>query len=108
MGLPEVAGVDADERVLDHLRARSVLLVLDTLEHVIDVAPLIGHVARAGPEVRVLVTSQLPLRVGGEHVLAVEPLPVPTGSERELSALEDVASVALLASARWPPGPVGS
>jgi hypothetical protein len=96
MGLPEVAGVDAGERVLDHLRARSVLLVLDALEHVIDVAPLIGHVARAGPEVRVLVTSQLPLRVGGEHVLAVEPLPVPTGSERELSALDDIASVALL------------
>ncbi|MGH2893095.1 MAG: ATP-binding protein, partial [Solirubrobacteraceae bacterium] len=96
MGLPEVAGVDPDERVLDHLRARSALLVLDNLEHVIDVAPLIGHVARAGPEVRVLVTSQLPLRVGGEHVLALDPLPVPTGSERELSALRAVASVALL------------
>ncbi len=96
MGLPEVAGVDADERVLDHLRARSVLLVLDNLEHLIDVAPLIGRVARAGPETRVLVTSQLPLRVGGEHVLSLDPLPVPTGSERELSALREVPSVALL------------
>ena len=96
MGLPEVAGVDADERVLDHLRARSALLVLDNLEHLIEVAPLIGHVARAGPEVRVLVTSQLPLRVGGENVLALDPLPVPTGAERELSTLREVASVALL------------
>ncbi|HEX3689030.1 MAG TPA: adenylate/guanylate cyclase domain-containing protein [Solirubrobacteraceae bacterium] len=96
MGLPEVAGVDADERVLDHLRARSVLLVLDNLEHVIDVAPLIGHVARAGPEVRVLITSQLPMRIGGEHVIALDPLPVPTGSERELSALCEIPSVALL------------
>lgn len=96
MGLPEVAGLDADERVLDHLRARNVLLVLDNLEHVIDVAPLIGHVARAGPDVRVLITSQLPLRVGGEHVLALDPLPVPTGSERELSALREIPSVALL------------
>ncbi|MGH2894085.1 MAG: AAA family ATPase, partial [Solirubrobacteraceae bacterium] len=65
MGLPEAPGVDADERVLDHLRARNVLLLLDNLEHVIDAAPLIGHVARAGPEVRVLVTSQIPLRLGG-------------------------------------------
>ncbi len=96
MGLPEVAGVEADERVLDHLRARSALLVLDNLEHVIDVAPLIGDVARAGPEVRVLVTSQLPLRVGGEHVLSLDPLAVPTGTERELSALREVPSVALL------------
>jgi hypothetical protein len=96
MGLPELAGVEADERVLDHLRARNVLLVLDHLEHLIDVAPLIGHVARAGPEVKVLITSQIPLRVGGEHVLSLEPLPVPTGSERELEALLTVPSVALL------------
>ncbi len=97
IGLPEVAGVEAAERVLDHLRARSVLLVLDDLEHVIDVAPLIGQVARAGPEVRVLVTSMLPLRVGGEHVLSLDPLPVPTGSERDIDALRSVPSVALLA-----------
>ena len=96
MGLPELAGVDADERVLDQLRARRVLLVIDNLEHLIDVAPLIGHVARAGPEVRVLVTSQLPLRIGGEHVLSLDPLPVPTGSERELAVLREVPSVALL------------
>ena len=97
MGLPEAPGVDAGERVLDHLRARNVLLVLDNLEHVIDAAPLVGHVARAGPEVRVLVTSQIPLREGGEHVLALDPLELPTGSERELSALRAVPSVALLA-----------
>ena len=97
IGLPEVAGVEAAERVLDHLRARSVLLVLDDLEHVIDVAPLIGQVARVGPEVRVLVTSMLSLRVGGEHVLSLDPLPVPTGSERDIDALRSVPSVALLA-----------
>ena len=97
IGLPEVAGVEAAERVQDHLRARSVLLVLDPLEHVIDVAPLIGQVARAGPEVRVLVTSMLPLRVGGEHVLSLDPLPVPTGSERDIDALRSVPSLALLA-----------
>jgi predicted ATPase len=96
IGLPEIAEVDPDERVLDHLRARSVLLVLDHLEHVIDVAPLIGHLARAGPEVRVLVTSQLALRVPGEHMLGLDPLAVPTGSERELPALREVDSVALL------------
>jgi hypothetical protein len=96
MGLPDLAGVDPDERVLDHLRARNLLLVLDNLEHVIDAAPLVGLLARAGPEVRVLVTSQLPLRVPGENVLALDPLPVPTGSERELAALREVASVALL------------
>lgn len=97
MGLPEVADVEAAERVLDHLRARSVLLVLDALEHVIDVASLVGEVARAGPDVRVLVTSTLALRVAGEHVLSLESLPVPTGSERDVPTLRSVPSMALLA-----------
>ncbi|HEY1712476.1 MAG TPA: NB-ARC domain-containing protein [Solirubrobacteraceae bacterium] len=105
MGLPEVAGVEAADRVLDHLRARSVLLVLDALEHVIDVAPLIGKVARAGPEVRVLVTSVLSLRVGGEHMLSLDPLPVPTGSEGDIEALRSVPSVALLAGRATTDGP---
>ena len=97
MVLPELPGVEAAERVLDHLRARNALVVLDGLEHLIEVAPLIGQLARAAPEVRVLVTSRVPLRVAGEHVLSVDPLPVPTGSERDLSALRAVPSVALLA-----------
>ncbi len=97
MELPELAGVEALERVLDHLRARSVLVVLDQLEHLLEVGSLIGRVARTSPEVRVLVTSRLPLRVAGEHVLSLDPLPVPTGSERDLAALGSVPSVALLA-----------
>jgi predicted ATPase len=97
MALPELPGVEAAERVLDHLRARSALVVLDGLEHLIEVAPLIGQVARAAPQVTVLVTSRVPLRVAGEHVLSLDPLPVPTGSERDLGALRSVPSVALLA-----------
>jgi predicted ATPase len=97
MRLPELAGVEATERVLDHLRARSVLVVLDALEHLIEVAPLIGEMSRAAPEVKVLVTSRLPLRIAGEHVLSLDPLPLPTGSERDLPALRSVPSVALLA-----------
>jgi predicted ATPase len=97
MQLPELPGVEALERVLDHLRARSVLIVLDQLEHVLDVASLIGEVARSSPEVRVLVTSRLALRVAGEHVLSLDPLPAPTGAEQDLEALRSVPSVALLA-----------
>jgi predicted ATPase len=104
MGLPEVAGIDPAERVLAHLRARSVLVLLDNLEHLLDVAPLVGQVARAGTGVRVLVTSQEPLRVGGEHVLRLDPLALPTGTERELAALRAVPSVALLVAAAAAPG----
>ncbi|HEY2320390.1 MAG TPA: AAA family ATPase [Solirubrobacteraceae bacterium] len=96
MGLPEMAEVDPAERVLAHLSARSALLVLDNLEHLLEVAPLVGQVARAGPGVRVLVTSEAPLRVGGEHVLGLDPLTLPTGAERELQELRAVPSVALL------------
>jgi predicted ATPase/transcriptional regulator with XRE-family HTH domain len=64
-------------RVLqDHLRDKQLLLALDNLEQVLDVAPLIGHVLSAAPKVKVLVTSREPLRISGEQVYNVEPLSV--------------------------------
>jgi predicted ATPase len=96
LGLPELGEAPTLARVLAHARERRLLLVLDNLERVIEAAPLIRQVARAGPDVRVLVTSPAPLRVGGEHVLRLEPLGLPTGAERDLTSLGAVPAVALL------------
>jgi predicted ATPase/DNA-binding SARP family transcriptional activator/predicted negative regulator of RcsB-dependent stress response len=68
---------DASEAALvERLRGARVLIVLDNCEHVVDtVAELVAPLLRAGPDVRILATSQLPLGVDGEQVYAVEPLP---------------------------------
>jgi predicted ATPase/DNA-binding SARP family transcriptional activator/pimeloyl-ACP methyl ester carboxylesterase len=63
------------DRIVELLAARSHLLVLDNCEHVADqVAPLVEAITVGAPGVDVLVTSREPLRVDGEHLLAVAPL----------------------------------
>ena len=50
------------------------LLLLDNFEQLLDAAPLVSELLQAAPRVSVLTTSRSPLRVDGEHELAVPPL----------------------------------
>jgi predicted ATPase/DNA-binding CsgD family transcriptional regulator len=59
------------------LSDRSLLLVLDNFEQVVDTGPFINSCLAGAPGVRALVTSQTSLRVRGEKEYAVEPLPLP-------------------------------
>ena len=60
------------------LRRRELLLVLDNAEHVLaGVAPLVRALAASSTALRLLVTSQVPLKVDGERVFRLEPLSVP-------------------------------
>jgi predicted ATPase len=73
--LPAVAqalGVKGD--LATQLGSRQILLLLDNFEHVITAAPRVGDLLAAAPEVRVLVTSRSPLRIGGEREYALDPL----------------------------------
>jgi len=56
---------------------RNALLILDNAEHLIDaVAETVAGLLRAGPELRILVTSREPLQIPGERVLEVGPLSI--------------------------------
>lgn len=62
-------------RLVDALRAKRLLLVLDNCEHLIaQAAELAQELLSAAPGLRILATSQEPLTVDGEQVLPVEPL----------------------------------
>jgi len=78
LGLPEQDSRSQLDAVLDHLRARRMLLILDTCEHLVDACAMLADVLlREAPDVRVLATSRQPLDVPGEHTLPIPPLPVP-------------------------------
>jgi predicted ATPase/DNA-binding CsgD family transcriptional regulator len=62
-------------RLASALRARRFLLVLDNLEQVLAAGPLLAELLRACADLTILVTSRAPLRVSGEHVFPVPPLP---------------------------------
>ena len=75
------AGVDLagaqprPEALLAAVAGRSLLMVLDNCEHLVDtVAPLADEMQRKCPGVRVLATSRERLAVTGERVLPVAPL----------------------------------
>lgn len=66
------------DQVAAALASRQLLLVLDNCEHVIEqVARVAEAILYAAPHVRLLVTSQEPLRADGECVYRVTPLAVP-------------------------------
>jgi predicted ATPase/DNA-binding SARP family transcriptional activator len=65
------------EALVDHLRARRLLLVLDNFEHLLRAAPLVARLLDAAPGLRVLATSRAPLRLSGEQEYGVDGLPVP-------------------------------
>ena len=61
----------------DHLATRRMLLVLDNLEQVIDVATGVVELLQACPDLKILGTTREALRVRGEHLVPVPPLGVP-------------------------------
>ena len=74
IGVQESAGVAVRTALAAHLAQRRTLLVLDNLEHLLDAGPDIGWLLDSAPGLTVLVTSRAPLRLGGEHLRAVDPL----------------------------------
>jgi predicted ATPase len=68
------------------LRERRALLIIDNTEHLIGAcASLVARLLRAAPELAIACTSREPLRIAGEHVFALEPLPVPNPDDAHLS-----------------------
>ncbi|HZF30136.1 MAG TPA: winged helix-turn-helix domain-containing protein [Gammaproteobacteria bacterium] len=69
---------DPTDNVLDFIRSRQMLLVLDSCEAMVDAAAaLAAHVIGETRGVAVLATSREPLRARGEHVYPLAPLKAP-------------------------------
>ena len=95
LGVPPL-GRSASAALRLHLRERSLLLVLDSFEHVMLAAPELTDLLAGAPEVKLLVTSTAVLHVYSERELVVPPLELPDPSaDHDPNALLDVPSVAL-------------
>jgi predicted ATPase/DNA-binding CsgD family transcriptional regulator len=83
-----VAGVvEAPDRpvldtLVEALRTRELLLILDNCEHVLEACRGVAHaIARNCPKVRLLATSREPLGVDGEYLYRVPSLSLPTSAD---------------------------
>jgi predicted ATPase len=85
------------ERLLEYLRPREVLLVLDNTEQLLaTTAPLAAQALELAPRLKLLVTSREPLRVREERIVPVQPLALPEPTQvPDLAHLSEIPSVAL-------------
>jgi predicted ATPase/DNA-binding SARP family transcriptional activator len=78
LGLPEDAGRPFVDTLLDALRTRRLLIVLDNCEHVMNACVTLADlILRTCQDVHLLATSREPLGVGGERVYRVPSLSLP-------------------------------
>ena len=100
IGLFDGPGRPAAEALAPYLKDRSMLLVLDNFEHVLEASGDVADILGASPRSRVLVTTRAPLRIPGEQ-------------EYLLDALGDACSRLFIERARavrpgWEPGSDGA
>jgi predicted ATPase/class 3 adenylate cyclase len=86
LGLAIGGLVDPLDALVDHLRDRHVLLVLDNFEQVVDAATDVGRLLRETPLIKVIVTTRIVLRISGEQEFPVPPLGLPPESSTALTA----------------------
>jgi predicted ATPase/transcriptional regulator with XRE-family HTH domain len=97
LGLREEPGRSSSQILIDHLREKRALLVLDNCEHLAKAcAELVLMLLQSCPGLRILTTSRAALLVRGEQIAPVPPLELPE-SQQQLTpeALAQVPAVAL-------------
>ncbi|HET7229604.1 MAG TPA: tetratricopeptide repeat protein [Longimicrobium sp.] len=85
--LPLTGNDDPRRRVLEYLREKRLLLVMDNFEHLAGAAPLVGQVLQAAPGVRVLVTSRERLGLGAEQLVPLQGMEAGAGDEEDGDAV---------------------
>lgn len=90
------AGRPVVDTLVERLRDRRLLLVLDNFEQVLAAAMVVDDLLRRCPTVSILVTSRAPLQLRGEHEFPVPPLKVPDAGRSVVpTALSQYEAVAL-------------
>jgi predicted ATPase/DNA-binding CsgD family transcriptional regulator len=82
--------------LVDHLRPKTLLMVLDNFEHVLPARSDVEALLTGCPGLKVLITSRAPTRLNGEREVPVAPLVLPhLGQTLTIDALASIPSVTL-------------
>jgi predicted ATPase/class 3 adenylate cyclase len=96
LGIRESGAVRLSESLGHFLAGKRVLLLLDNLEHLVEAAPAVGELLALAPQLKLLVTSRIPVHLSGEHEYAVPPLALPDLAHLPtISSLSQYEAVAL-------------
>jgi predicted ATPase/class 3 adenylate cyclase len=91
------AGQSSNEALVEFLRSKQLLLVLDNCEHLLEAAAaLAGLLQRSCERLVILATSREGLGIEGERLMPVLPLEIPT-IDADLAAITEAEAVQLFA-----------
>jgi serine/threonine protein kinase/tetratricopeptide (TPR) repeat protein len=95
---------DIQQQLLDFLRDKQMLLVMDNFEHLLDAANLVNDILEAAPNVTVLVTSRQRLNQSSETVFNLEGLELPDWTNTAEALQSSAAQLFLQGAKRAQPG----
>jgi non-specific serine/threonine protein kinase len=81
LDLKEAPGLSVEATLVEHLRDKKMLLLLDNFEQVVGAAGAVAHLLANCASLKVLVTSREPLHLRGEQQFALQPLGLPGPGE---------------------------
>jgi predicted ATPase/DNA-binding SARP family transcriptional activator len=91
--LPANTGRSSSGAILDYLRDKTVLLVLDNCEHLVKAcARLVQTLCRDAAGLTVLATSRIPLHLDEEHVVRLEPFATPAINDAQRLTVAEALS----------------
>jgi len=77
-GLSLQGTLGAERQLVDYLRFKKVLLVVDNVEHLIPKVEIFSYLLQQAPSIQILATSREPLHLYGEQTYTLPGLPPPT------------------------------
>ncbi|MGD2163791.1 MAG: adenylate/guanylate cyclase domain-containing protein, partial [Anaerolineales bacterium] len=85
-------GVDPRQQILDFFREKSLLLILDNFEHLLDGAGLVNEILEAAPAVKVIATSRARLNLSSERVFPLMGMAYPDQEIEQEVSLDQIES----------------
>ena len=77
LSITEIPNQNPVTRLIARLYNRTMLLVLDNFEHLIEGKQLVNDILTQTSRVKILITSRIVLRLSGEYEFPVQPFPIP-------------------------------
>jgi len=94
IGVREGGGLPPLENLKSFLKDKHMLLLLDNFEQVMDATVGVSELLLAAPNLKLMVTSRIPLRIRGEQEFPVPPLDVPS-MKMEIEEISEIECVQL-------------
>ena len=80
LGLPFYGSLSREAQILEYLRTRSALLVLDSAELIADTTSFLSNILNTCPNVKMIASSREPLKMTGESLYRLSGLKVTKGT----------------------------